>query len=129
MKKITICNKEYEVTSNAYTRFQYKQVFNTKIFSDIAILNRFNQNQEKLVKDLQEKGLTEEEINKEVENFMLENIDDFIDVVLKLAYIFILSANPKFESFESWLKGLESINVNDSWIQEVTELAVNSFRG
>lgn len=129
MKKITICNKEYDVVSNAYTRFQYKQVFKTKIFSDIAILNKFNQKQEELTKELKSKKMSDEEIEKEIQNFMLENIDDFLDVILKLAYIFILSANPKFESFEEWLKSMETVNVNDTWVQEVTELAVSSFRG
>lgn len=129
MKKITIFNKEYDVVSNAYTRFQYKQVFKTKIFSDIAILNKFNQKQEELTKELKSKKMSDEEIEKEIQNFMLENIDDFLDVILKLAYIFILSANPKFESFEEWLKSIETVNVNDTWVQEVTELAVSSFRG
>ena len=58
---------------------------------------------------------------------MLENIDDFMDVILKLAYIFILTVNPNFESFENWLKGIDKININESWIPEVTELAVSSF--
>ena len=37
MKKITICDKEYDINSNAYTRFLYKQVFNKKIFSEINL--------------------------------------------------------------------------------------------
>ena len=129
MKKITICDKEYEINSNAYTRFLYKQVFNTKIFSDIAVLNKFNQGQEKLKKELKNKKLKKEEIEEELSSYMLENIDDFMDVMLKLAYIFIKTADSNFETFENWLKGIESININDSWVQEVTELAVNSFRG
>ena len=129
MKKITICDKEYEINSNAYTRFLYKQVFNTKIFSDIAVLNKFNQGQEKLRKELKAKKLKADEIEEQISNYMLENIDDFMDVMLKLAYIFIKTADSNFETFENWLKGIESININDSWVQEVTELAVNSFRG
>lgn len=129
MKKITICDKEYEINSNAYTRFLYKQTFNTKIFSDIAILNKFNQGQEKLRKELKAKKLKADEIEEQISNYMLENIDDFVDVMLKLAYIFIKTANSNFETFENWLKEIESININDSWVQEVTELAVNSFRG
>ena len=129
MKKITICDKEYNISSNAYTRFLYKQVFNTKKFSDIAVLNKFEQGQEKLKRELKAKKLKQEEIDEQVSNYMLENIDDFMDVMLKLAYIFIKTADSNFETFENWLKGIESININDSWVQEVTELAVNSFRG
>lgn len=129
MKQITICDKEYNVVSNAYTRFLYKQVFKTKIFEDIAILNEFMQKKEKTEKELKEKGLNEEQIEEELSTFMLKNIDDFLDVVLKIAYILILSADPKFDSFENWLRSIETIKVSDSWIQEVTELAVNSFRG
>jgi hypothetical protein len=127
MKTITICDKEYVVNSNAYTRFLYKQTFNTKIFADIAILNKFNQGQEKLTKELKAKKLKEEEINAEITTYIMENVDDFMDVMLKLAYIFIKTANADFMSFEDWLKEIETINVNDSWIGEVTELAVSSF--
>ena len=127
MKKITICDKEYDINSNAYTRFLYKQVFNKKIFSDIAVLNKFEQGQEKLTKELKAKKYSKQEIEDEVSNYMLENIDDFMDVILKLAYIFILTVNPNFESFENWLKGIDKININESWISEVTELAVSSF--
>lgn len=127
MKTITICDKEYVVNSTAYTRFLYKQTFNTKIFADIAMLNKFNQGQEKLAKELKAKKLKQEEIDAEISTYIMENVDDFIDVMLKLAYIFIKTANPDFESFEDWLKEIETINVNDSWISEVTELAVSSF--
>ena len=87
------------------------------------------QKKEKTEKELKEKGLNEEQIEEELSTFMLKNIDDFLDVVLKIAYILILSADSKFDSFENWLRSIETIKVSDSWIQEVTELAVNSFRG
>ena len=58
---------------------------------------------------------------------MMEHLDDFIDVIERIAYILIYSANDKIESFENWLKAIEKIDLSDKWIQEVTEVAVSSF--
>ena len=127
MKTITICDKEYEIACNAYTRFQYKTVFGRGIFADIKILNEFSENQEKLRKDLEKQNKTVEEIEKEINLSMMENLDDFIDVIQRMAYILIYTANNKIGSFEEWLKGIEKIDLSANWIGEVTELAVNSF--
>lgn len=127
MKKITICDKEYEVSSNAFTRFEYKKIFGRGIFADIQALNKFSIEQERIKKEATDKGLSEEEIQKEINNYMMENLDEFLDVVEKIAYILIYSANKSVGSFEDWLKGIEKIDLSASWIGEVTELAVSSF--
>ena len=127
MKKITICNKEWDIDCNAFTRFQYKKIFGVGIFSDIKILNQLNEKQENVRKKLQEENATEEQIQKAINEVTLDNLDDFIDVIEKIAYILIYTANPKIEPFEIWLKNIEKIDLSSSWISEVTELAVNSF--
>lgn len=127
MKKVTICNKEWEIDCNAFTRFQYKKIFGVGIFSDIKILNQLNEKQENVRKKLQEENATEEQIQKAINEVTLDNLDDFIDVIEKIAYILIYTANPKIEPFEIWLKNIEKIDLSSSWISEVTELAVNSF--
>lgn len=127
MKKITICNKEWDIDCNAFTRFQYKKIFGIGIFSDIKILNQLNEKQENVRKKLQEENATEEQIQKAINEVTLDNLDDFIDVIEKIAYILIYTANPKIEPFEIWLKNIEKIDLSSSWISEVTELAVNSF--
>lgn len=127
MKSITICDKEYPITCNAFTRFEYKKIFNRGIFADIKVLSKFSDNQEKIKKELAEKGLADEEIEKEINLYMMEHLDDFIDVIERIAYILIYSANDKIESFENWLKAIEKIDLSDKWIQEVTEVAVSSF--
>lgn len=127
MKSITICNKEYPITCNAFTRFEYKKIFNRGIFADIKVLSEFSDNQEKIKKELAEKGLADEEIEKEINLYMMEHLDDFIDVIERIAYILIYSANDKIESFENWLKAIEKIDLSDKWIQEVTEVAASSF--
>lgn len=127
MKSITICDKEYSITCNAFTRFEYKKIFNRGIFADIKVLSEFSDNQEKIKKELAEKGLADEEIEKKINLYMMEHLDDFIDVIERIAYILIYSANDKIESFENWLKAIEKIDLSDKWIQEVTEVAVSSF--
>ena len=124
---ITICDKEYEVACNAFTRFQYKKVFGRGIFSDIKVLNEFSEKQENLKKELKEKGLNNEEIEKQLNLTMLDSLDDFIDVIERIAYILIYTANNKIGNFEEWISGIEKIDLSASWISEVTELAVSSF--
>lgn len=127
MKKITICNKEFNIDCNAYTRFQYKSVFGRGIFSDIKILSDYSDKQENLRKKLKDEGKTDEEIEKQVNSEMMTNLDDFIDVIEKIAYILIYTADNKIGSFENWLKSIEKIDLSESWIAEVTEFAVSSF--
>ncbi len=127
MKTIKICGKEYPISCNAFTRFQYKTIFGKGIFADIKILNDFSEKQENLRKELEKQELSQEEIDKKINSMMLENVDDFIDVIEKIAYILIYTADSKIGSFEDWLKGIEQIELSANWISEVTELAVNSF--
>ena len=127
MKTITICDKEYEIACNAFTRFQYKTIFRKGIFADIKILNEFSTKQENLRKELKKQKASEEEIENQVNLMMMENLDDFIDVIERMAYILIYTANNKVGSFEDWLKGIDKIDLSADWISEVTELAVNSF--
>lgn len=127
MKKITICNKEFNIDCNAYTRFQYKSIFGRGIFSDIKILSDYSDKQENLRKKLKDEGKTDEEIEKQVNSEMMTNLDDFIDVIEKIAYILIYTVDNKIGSFENWLKSIEKIDLSESWIAEVTEFAVSSF--
>ena len=127
MKTITICGKEYEIACNAYTRFEYKRIFNKGIFEDLGALQEFSSEQEKIKKEMT--GKSDEEITEAVNMAILNKLDDFIDVVEKIAYILIYTANKQCGSFEEFLTGIEKISLADSWIAEVTEFAVNSFCG
>ncbi len=127
MKEITICNKKYPINCNAFTRFQYKEIFGKGIFSDIKILNQFSEQQKKIRQRLENENKSEEEIQEQLNYSMMDSLDDFIDVIEKIAYILIYTANPEIESFEKWLTNIEKIDLSSSWISEVTELAVTSF--
>ena len=127
MKTIIICDKEYKISCNAFTRFQYKTIFGNGIFADIKILNEFSENQERLRKELKQIGIPEEDIDKQINLSMMEKLDEFLDVIQKIAYILIYTADNQVGSFEEWLKGIEKIDLSADWISEVTEFAVNSF--
>lgn len=127
MKTITICGKEYKIECNAFTRFQYKTVFGRGIFADIKVLSEFSEKQENLRKELKAKKMSDEEIENEINKSMMENLDDFIDVIERIAYILIYTANNQVEGFEEWLKGITKLDLSESWIEEVTEFAVSSF--
>lgn len=127
MKKIVINDKEFDIDCNAFTRFQYKSIFKKGIFADIKILNDYSQKQENLKNKFKQEGKSDEEIEKAVNSEMMVDLDDFIDVIEKIAYILIYTANNKIGSFEDWLKSIEKINLSDNWISEVTEFAVVSF--
>lgn len=127
MKQITINGKNYDIDCNAFTRFQYKTIFGRGIFSDIKILSDFSEKQEKLRKQIETENLSEEEQEKQINLALMENLDDFIDVIERIAYILIYTANDKIGDFNTWLKGIEKIDLSAEWIGEVTELAVNSF--
>lgn len=129
-KTINICGKDYEVSCNAYTRFQYRKMFGVGVMQDMKILKDFSNKQNKIKKELEEdKKLSQKEIEEELSTRILEDVDDVIDVALRIAYILIYTENDKIESFEDWLKGIETIDLSSPWIQEVTEFAVNSFHG
>lgn len=127
MKTITICGKEFPIECNAFTRFQYKTIFGKGIFEDISVLNDFSTKQEELRKELKKKKLSDEEIDNEINKMMLQHVDDFLDVIEKMAYILIYTANSNIGSFEDWLKGITKIELSEDWTSEVAELAVNSF--
>lgn len=127
MKIITICDKEYPVSCNAFTRFEYKNIFGKGIFADIKVISDFSQQQEKISKELEKKGMNKEEIEKEINSCMMENLDDFIDVIERIAYILIYTANNDICDFNEWLKSIDKIDLSANWISEVTELAVSSF--
>lgn len=127
-KVITIDGKEYNISCTAYTRFLYKKTFGTGIMADLKTLSDISTKQDEYRKELKKKKLTNEEIDLQVNNMFLDNIDDFVDIIEKLAYILVLTANPNFGSYEDFLKGIETIDLSSPWVSEVTELTVGSFR-
>ena len=127
MKQIEIASKIYDIDCNAFTRFQYKSIFKRGIFEDIKVLSDYSDKQEELRKKLKAENKTDEEIEKEIGSAMMDDLDNFLDVIERIAYILIFTANNKVGSFEDWLKSIKKIDLSEKWVSEVTEFAVSSF--
>lgn len=127
MKQIEIASKIYDIDCNAFTRFQYKSIFKRGIFEDIKVLSDYSDKQEELRKKLKAENKTDEEIEKEIGSEMMDDLDNFLDVIERIAYILIFTANNKVGSFEDWLKSIKKIDLSEKWVSEVTEFAVSSF--
>lgn len=123
-KKIKICGTEYEICTNGLTMFLYKKEFKTGIMADISRLQRI------YLTKVDTEGKTEEEAQQELGIAMMPQMDDYIEVALRIAYILIKTGNRDFMSFDDFVQTIDQINIfEDKWIDEVTELAVNSFCG
>lgn len=127
MKQIEIEGKTFDIDCNAFTRFQYKSIFKRGIFEDIKVLNDYSNKQEDLRKKMKAENKTDEEIERELGSAMMTELDSFLDVIERIAYILIYTANNKVGNFEEWLKSIKKIDLSEKWISEVTEFAVNSF--
>lgn len=129
MKTIVIDGKEYEIDCNALTFVQYKKMFKRGIFEDMQIVKNYLVLQTLKTQEIKEKypQMTEDIINNEVSNYMTKYLDDFIEVITRITYIMIYSANEKIEEYEKWLKNIKTFKIDDDWVAEVTEFAVDCF--
>lgn len=128
MKTITICGKEYEMECNALTYVKYNNFFDAGILKDMHFIQEYLVKQAVIAKQLDEKGISEAEKFSQLSKYMINDTDEFIVKIQRIAWILIYSANNKVESFDEWLAGLKDFNVNNAdWISEVTEFAVSCF--
>ena len=129
MRTIVIDGNEYEIECNALTYIQYKKIFNKGIFADMDIIKNYLVMQTLKANELKEKypQMTEQEIDVQIGNYMNNYIDDFVEVITRIAYILIYSANEKTEEYEKWLRKIKNFKIDDDWVAEVTELAVDCF--
>lgn len=126
MKTITICGKKYDIDCNALTYVKYKSIFKTGILKDMQFIQNYLIKQAVVAKQLDEKNISEAEKLSQLSEYMITNSDEFIVKITQIAWILIYTANNKVESYEEWLTSIK-INVDDDWISEVTEFAVDCF--
>lgn len=126
-KKVTICGQEYNLKTNAFSILEYKRVFGKGLMADINSMSAISFGIRKIREDGEKEGKGEEEIQNEISKKAMEEIDVLIQIPLQIAYIFIKNSDPKFMGFDEWTKTISSIDIEDDWISEVTELAVSSF--
>ena len=129
MKIITICDKQYEIECNAFTYIQYRKVFDKGIFEDIQIIKDYLITQTITSMEIKEKNpkITEIEMSLKLNKIMEEKIDSFIEAITRIAYILIYTANADIADYETFLRGISKLNIDDDWIVEVTEFAVDCF--
>lgn len=129
MKTIVIDGKEYPIECNGLTYIQYKKVFKKGIFEDMEIVKNYLTLQTLKAQEIKEKypQMAEELLDNEVSNFMTKYLDDFIEVITRIAYIMIYSANEKIEEYPKWLRNIKTFKIDDDWVVEVTEVAVDCF--
>lgn len=106
---IRIENKEYVGCCNAMTYIFYNKVFNLNIFDDLDNIK------ECLIKFKLQSG------NK-------EDIDNIVNIILRLIYILIYTNNQnEINSFEKWKKQHEHEVIELETINEVIEFFVDNF--
>lgn len=129
MRTIIIDNKQYNIECNALTYIQYRKVFNKGIFSDIQILKNYLITQILTTAKLKEENpkITEQELTAKLSQITIAQLDNFVEAVTRIAYILIYCANDNIEDYETFLKGIKSFKIDDDWIVEVTEFAVDCF--
>lgn len=127
MKEILICDKHYKIDANAYTYVEYKNIFKRGIFTDIQIIKIFFAKQAEEIKLLKEKGIQEKDLEIELQKGLLNYVDEFIGAITRLAYIFIYTNDNTIKSYEEFLKEIPKLSIDDDWVIEVTEFAVEKF--
>lgn len=129
MKQIVIEGNSYDIDCNALTFILHKRIFNKGIMEDVHVLQNYIIIQTIKSNELKQKftELTEEQIDNRVAKFMNEYIDDFIEAITRIAYTLIYTANDKIKSYDEFLRSIKKLKIDDDWIVEVTELAVDCF--
>lgn len=131
MKTITICGKDCEIDCSAFTYIKYRQTFKTGLMEDIQKIQTFtilqSINKEKI--ESRNPNISNEELENKLGEAMIGTIDEFIEPITRITWILMYSADSSIMEYEKWLKTLVGFSINDKWIVEVAELAVNCFRG
>ena len=126
MKTITICGKEYEIDHNALTPVRYKSIFKTGMINDTHFIQNYLVKQVVVSAEVDKEKLSNEEKINKVSSYMVSDVDDFLIKTLQITWILIYSADEKIEDYEKWAKSIK-VKIDDDWIAEVAEFAVNCF--
>lgn len=127
MKTITICGKEYKLECNALTYVKYKSFFKKGIIEDIQTLQEYLIKQAVITKQVEGKDISESEKVSIVSNYMNKFVDDFVIAITRIAWILIYTADKSVEEYEKWLENISNFKIDDDWIVEVAEFAVDCF--
>lgn len=129
MKQIEICGKKYEIDCNALTFVKYKSIFKTGIMKDMFFIQNYLIKQSVIASQYKDKNISEEEKLNQISTYMIDDTDEFVTKITQIAWILVYTANNKIEEYEEWLKSITNFKIDDDWIVEVTEFAVDCFCG
>lgn len=127
MKQIEICGKKYDIECNALTYMKYKSIFKTGIMKDMSFIQNYLIKQSVVSSQYEDTNLSDAEKLNQISNYMIDDTDEFVIKVTQIAWILMYTANNKIEEYEEWLKSITNFKIDDDWIVEVTEFAVNCF--
>lgn len=129
MKQIVIEGSSYDIDCNALTFILHKRLFNRGIMKDVYVLQNFIIVQTLKANKLKKKfpEMADDQINDQASSMMGDYIDDFIEAVTRIAYTLMYTANDKIVSYEDFLRSIKNFKIDDDWIVEVTEIAVDCF--
>ena len=101
-KQVTISGKDYFMKSSAYTQFKYKDDTGRSLLTDLKVIS-----------------------NHDAED-IANNVDDLLEMLLKMSYIMIQEADEKqVGTYNEFLKELDGLFDENNWISEVLELAIS----
>ena len=127
MKTITICDKEYEIDCNAFTYVKYQTFFKSGILKDMSIAETYLLKQNAYAEELNKKDMSDEDKLATLGDMLIDDTDEFVRIITQIAWILIYSANNKIEDYDTWLKSIKNFKIDDNWVVEVTEFAVDCF--
>ena len=126
MKTITICGKEYPTDCNAFTQIEYKSIFKSGMVNDAHFIQQYLAKQVVVTNEVAKEELTDDEKISRVSSYMVGDVDEFLIKILQITWILIHTADGKVEEYKKWAKSIK-VKVDDDWIAEVAEFAVNCF--
>ena len=115
-KTIKIGNKEFNMSSSAYTIVKYKNDTGRSLMQDLAEL-------ETKYKDLF--NAKEDNINMNI----LGQVDEIMEMILRIAFIMTNEKDKsQAQTFEDFLKQIDNYYEQLDWLNEVVELATSPFQ-
>lgn len=127
MKTITICDKEYPIECNALTYVKYQTFFKSGILKDMSEAEAYILMQKAYAQEIDKKDMSDQDKLTELGDMLIDDTDNFVKIITQIAWILIYSADNKIEDYETWLKSIKSFKIDDEWIVEVAEFAVDCF--
>lgn len=115
-KTIKIGNKEFNMSSSAYTIVKYKNDTGRSLMQDLAEF-------ETKYKDLF--NAKEDNINMNI----LGQVDEIMEMILRIAFIMTNEKDKsQAQTFDDFLKQIDNYYEELDWLNEVVELATSPFQ-